>query len=219
MNAKKILFEKPPVISLTDAISVVKKLYDQHEVQALPLVEEGFIGLIYRHQLSNCDPDKRLNECQLQPDPTHVYEQQHLLEIISFMASSHKDSIAVLDDEDNFIGIISSREIINRLGTMTAFQGQGSVMVLKVHEHDYSLSQMAQIVESHNAKILFLYVDQVKDTSMLQVNLRITTTELQSMIQQFERFQFNVEATYIPDSSVQKNLSDRYDSLMRFLDV
>ena len=48
----------------------------------------------------------------------------------------------------------------------------GGIIVLEVVDRDYSLSQIAQIVESNNVKILSMYITSSPGSTQLEVTLK-----------------------------------------------
>ena len=50
-----------------------------------------------------------------------------------------------------------------------SFSEKGSVIVLEMNQYDYSLAQIAQIVESNDAQILSSYINSEKDSKLTEV--------------------------------------------------
>ena len=56
------------------------------------------------------------------------------------------------------MGAISIRSILKALASIVAMQSDGGVLILEMNKNDYSMSEMAQIIESNGAKnIKFLH--------------------------------------------------------------
>ena len=69
-----------------------------------------------------------------------------------------------------------------------------------------------------HCKILSLYISSPIDSTKLEVTLKINRTDLSAVIQTFERFNYNLKASF--HESIQSNdLDERYDGLMNFLDL
>jgi hypothetical protein len=89
-------------------------------------------------------------------------------------------------------------------------------LVLEVNQIDYSLAQIAQIVESNNAKILSSYIMSSPDSTKLEVTLKINKTELDPIIRTFERYDYTISASF-QKSDFNDDLQLRYDSLINYL--
>jgi len=91
--------------------------------------------------------------------------------------------------------------------------------VLELNSIDYSLSQIAQIVEGNDAKIMSFYISHEEDSKMMDVTLKINIVDLSSIIQTFVRYDYNIKAVYMDESIIQNLYDDRYDQLMKFMNI
>jgi hypothetical protein len=96
---------------------------------------------------------------------------------------------------------------------------QSCVIQLEMGAYDYSLSEIARIVEEEDAKILSLSVDPIEeDPGRIMVHILVNKAECGGIIQSFYRYHYNVVNTYSsPDEN--HDLYDRYSHLMRYLNV
>jgi hypothetical protein len=92
----------------------------------------------------------------------------------------------------------------------------GGIIVLEVNSIDYSMAQIAQIVESNNAKILSSYIMSSVDSTKLEVTLKINQVELSRIIRTFERYDYIIKESY-QKSEGDEDIQNRYDALMNFL--
>ena len=91
--------------------------------------------------------------------------------------------------------------------------------MLEITERDYSLSQIAQIVESNNIKVLSLYITSPPDSTRLEVTLKVNSTDLASLIRTFERYNYDVKTWITSDDSMDRFYSERFDLLMKYLNI
>ena len=96
---------------------------------------------------------------------------------------------------------------------------QACMIQLEMGAYDYSLSEIARIVEGEDAKILNLSVEDIpEDPGRLMVSIMVNRPDCASIIQAFYRYNYNVVNTFSsPDE--QTDLRDRYSLLMRYLNV
>lgn len=96
---------------------------------------------------------------------------------------------------------------------------QACVIQLEMGAYDYSLSEIARIVEEDDAKILALTVDPIEeDPGRIMVSLLVNKTECGAILQSFYRYNYNVVNTFsTPDEN--NDLLNRYSLLMRYLNV
>ena len=98
-----------------------------------------------------------------------------------------------------------------------AVNNPGGILVLEQHQNDYSITQIAQIIESNDAKILSLYIRSPEDSMKVEVIIKINRTELASIIQTFERFNYTIKASFMDEDDMDSYYSSRFDSFMRYL--
>ena len=91
---------------------------------------------------------------------------------------------------------------------------QSCVIQLEMGAYDYSLSEIARIVEEDDAKILALTVDPIEeDPGRIMVTLLVNKADCGTLLQSFYRYNYNVFNTFsTPDED--DDLRDRYSLLM-----
>jgi predicted transcriptional regulator len=102
--------------------------------------------------------------------------------------------------------------------TLQSVMDEGGIITLSVPIKDFQLSEIARIVESNNAMILAYYshIDQAAES--IDVTLKLNTNELSAIIAAFERYEYDVDGVY-NDEKYDEDVKDRYDALMKYLDV
>jgi hypothetical protein len=95
----------------------------------------------------------------------------------------------------------------------------GGLIVLELLERDYSLTQIAQIVEGNNMKVLSLYITSPPDSTRLQVTLKVNSRDLSSVIRTFERYNYEVKSWLTNDDALDNFYSERFDLLMKYLNI
>jgi len=78
------------------------------------------------------------------------------------------------------------------------------------------MSEIAQIVESNGARILNSFITEVNENEVIKLTLKLNVLNIAPIIQTFERYEYTVAMIY-NYSENNDDLSDRYDSLMRYL--
>jgi Mg/Co/Ni transporter MgtE len=147
-----------------------------------------------------------------------AFADAHLFDLLQHFALFKLTLLPVLDRQENYLGVISAQELLQLLAETSGLNESGSVLVLEMNANDYTLAQIAQIVESNHAKILNLFVSNIPDSTKIQVNLRINQQNLSAIIRTFERYDYQVLASF-QDSQQPDELQDRYQELMHYLSM
>lgn len=98
-------------------------------------------------------------------------------------------------------------------------QEESCVIQLEMGAYDYSLAEIARIVEENDAKILGLTVDDVPgDPGRIMLTLLVNQSECGAIVKSFHRYNYNVLNTYSsPDEN--NDLMDRFSLLMRYMNI
>ena len=92
------------------------------------------------------------------------------------------------------------------------------IIVLEINDKDYLLTEIAQIVESNDAKVLSMYITSHPDSTKFEVTLKINKMDVGSILQTFNRYDYIISASFTEDTYTD-NLQDRFDSLMNYLNI
>ena len=197
----------------------VMSLMDEFKVLHLPVVENGkLLGIVSEEDLwSMHNQEKPIKNILQRLKQAQVTFEHDVFEIVK-LVNEHNLSLIPVVDKGRYMGAISIRSILKALASIVAMQSDGGVLILEMNKNDYSMSEMAQIVEGNGAKILSSYISNHRENKMLKVTLKLNVNDLKPIIQTFERYQYTITAHY-DQSESNNDLHDRYDSLMRYLNT
>lgn len=220
MLARDFLSNKLFALKPSDSVQMALEMMNELSVAYLPVVSEGkLLAYISSSDLIDVKPkSKKISTIISANLPPRISENQHLFEIIRVFAAIPYTVIAVVNNEEEFIGIISAKELIRQMAQFSGFLEPGSILSLNIGIQDYSLSEIARIVEYNNAKILSVHLQAIEGERRMLVHLKLNTNDLKSLVATFERYNYTVVASYYNEDD-QGALKDRYNLLMRYLDI
>ncbi len=196
------------------AISLMEELRVNH----LPVVRNGFyLGILSEKEILNWDNEEESIEEHLEEiTAPSVIGTQHLFDIIEELEKFSLTVIPVLDEEKHYLGSITNRKLLYTIAKSTSIQSNGGVIVLRMNQNDYQMSEIARIVEDNNTKILSSYITSIPDALQIELTLKLNTMDINSIVKDLERFDYNVSASFNTEET-NDDFTDRYESLMRFL--
>jgi len=201
--------------TVAQAITIMQINYVKH----LPVVKnKQLIGIASEEELLRFDDDNSLRSLVLSDIGVYAKADEHIFEIFSKMVEHKLTSIPVIDEEEQYLGLISQEDLIRYYANSFSIREPGSILVLEVNKRSYTLSEMARIVELENSSIICSFISDIPDSANVLVTLKINRNDIQSIIKAFDRYDYNVKATYA-EEEVMDNIRERYDSLMSFLNV
>ncbi|MDP2115040.1 MAG: CBS domain-containing protein [Bacteroidota bacterium] len=221
MIAQNLLSEVVPSLRLTDSGQKALNWMEIFRISHLPVVDgKKLIGLISDKIIYDLNiTDKPVGDFVEHLLTPHIHTNQHIYEVFSAISVLKISAVPVLDLHHEYCGVITVFELAQKFADLVAVREPGGVIVLELNSIDYSLSQIAQIVEGNDAKILSFYVSQEEDSKMMDVTLKINIVDLSSIIQTFVRYNYNIKAVYMDESIIQNLYDDRYDQLMKFMNI
>ena len=114
------------------------------------------------------------------------------------------------------IPYVRDRQHLYDVLKLMAELGLSVVPVLEMARNDYSLQQIARIVEDEGARVLSLYCSDMTDSMRMEVTLKVNREDVRAIIQAFERFQYTVHTAFL-GSKAEDDLRDRYEDVMRII--
>jgi CBS domain-containing protein len=221
MVAKQIITDTVTPLKLTDTGSDALMIMDEMKVSHLPVVDGSeYVGLVSETDIYNMkDPDASLSDQKLPHLNIYVGEYQHFFNVIGVMAANSLTLVPVVDDKVHYIGSVMINNLVKYFSLTGAISAMGSIIVLELNQNDYVLSQISQIVESHDQKILSLYVTSQKDSTKIEVTMKVNSMDIQPLIQTLNRYNYIIKATYSESEEMYEDLRDRYDGLMNYLNI
>jgi acetoin utilization protein AcuB len=210
-----------PVLKTSDAGGKALTLMEVFKVSHLPVVDDDrLVGLISESDILDMnDPEVLIGNYKLDYGNGYVEDNVPIFDILSMASSQNLSVIPVIDAEKHYLGAISVSELILRFAENSSLENQGGIVVLRMGVKDYSLAQVAQIIESNDAKILFSYLTNIPDSAMIELTIKVNTVDLTAIIQTFNRYSYDVIGVYNANNDMDEILDDRFDQLMKFLNL
>ena len=221
MIAQELLSEVVPPLRLTDSGQKALNWMEIFRISHLPVVDgKRLLGVISDKIIYDLNIIERpISDYQEHLISPFIKANQHIYEVFQAISSQKLSSIPVLDIYGQYCGVITALDMAQKFARLVAVQEPGGVIVLELNSIDYSLSQIAQIVEGNEAKILSFYVSPISESKKLNVTLKINVIDLSAIIQTFVRYDYNIVAAYMDNSSLHDLYDDRLGQLMKFMNI
>lgn len=222
MVANDLISETIPSLKTSDTGQTALNWMEIFRISHLPIVNnQDFLGLISDTDIYDMNkPDEPIGNHELTLLKPFVTEDQHLFEVIGLASQLKLSVVPVLDKSNNhFKGVITTNDLIRHIAGISSMDQPGGIIVLEMVDRDYSLTQIAQIVESNNVKVLSMYITSPADSTRLEVTLKVNTTDLLALIRTFERYNYDVKTWVTTNDSIDRFYSERFDLLMKYLNM
>ncbi|AKP51195.1 CBS domain-containing protein [Cyclobacterium amurskyense] len=221
MRAIEFINNLIPPLKFTDKVKLGLSWMEEIRTDILPVVDKGaFKGFITDEIIYELnDPELNIEYIDLIGTASIVQEDRHIYEVLRVSSENQVSMVAVLDKELKYLGVVTQEGAISAFTESISIQSQGGVLILSMFMTDYSLYDIARVVESENAKILSSFIsDDPLDDSKIKVTLKIDQVELRHIKATLERFGYRVIDQYQEEDGISSD-QDRLGNLMRFLDI
>jgi acetoin utilization protein AcuB len=221
MVAKDLISEVIPSLKTSDLGQTALNWMEIFKISHLPIVNnQEFLGLISDTDIYDMNqPNEPIGNHVLTLYKPFVTTEQHIFEVIGLASRLKLSVVPVLDVKNNYKGVITSTDLIRHIAGISSMDQPGGIIVMEVLDRDYSLSQIAQIVEGNNVKILSMYITSSPASTQLEITLKVNTSDLVSVIKTFERYNYDVKTWVTDNDSMDRFYSERLDLLMKYLDI
>ena len=98
-------------------------------------------------------------------------------------------------------------------------EAENSLIILEIPFKDYTLTEIARIVESNNVHVMALSVTPVAGGADLLVSLKLDADDPSAVLRSFERFNYRVVYYFMRKGVVTDTQQERLDELMYYLEM
>lgn len=190
-----------------------------YHVKHLPIVEgDRYVAMISEEDILNNKVENKISSYALRKTDAYAKMNEHLFDVMSSMAKSRLTTIPVIDDNDVYQGMILQEDLVQFYANSFSFAEPGSIIVLETIKSNYSLAQIAHVIESEGATLLSSFITSEPESNTIYVTLKLNKREVDNITATLERYEYTVKASFV-DEEKTEGLKDRYDSLMRYLNV
>lgn len=219
MLAENLISTAVLPLRTSDTGKAAISIMEDFNVRHLPIVnDKQLLGLISEEDILVHNINEPVGSYELSLSKAYVKTSDHLYEVMRLLAEHQLTVIPVVDEEGNYRGMISLEDVLNCFARMAAFSENGSVVVLEFQKRNYSLAEIARIVEGENASILSTFVTSDPSSNTVEVTIKINRQDIHGILNAFERFGYGIKAAF-NESEYLESLQDRYNQLMSYLNV
>lgn len=206
-------------LSSESKTSDLQLLFNQLTYSHIPIQnKEGvFLGSFFETDAHCFDGEKPLSEYIYALEDFFVRDTTLWLDVLEAFAVNSTNIMPVLNSENVYLGYFELNDIISLFSESPFFSEAGGILVIEKGINDYSFSEVSQIVESNNGKLLGAFVSKMNN-DLIQITLKIGNIGLNDIIQTFRRYSYNVVSGHEEDSYIE-SLKERSDYLNKYLNI
>lgn len=218
MNTQNYIINDIKPFDISTPIKEVQKVFNQLTYSHVPVTKDGvYIGCIYENDAHCFENDKTLLDYQYALEPFLVRKRTNWLDILEAFAMHSANIMPVLGDLNEYLGYYELQDIMNLFNDTPFLNEAGGIIVVEKGSHDYSFSEICQIVESNDGKILGVFISKIEN-DVTQATIKIGHAGMNAIVQTFRRYNYNVVSEHQEDKLLE-DLKERSDYLDKYLNM
>lgn len=205
-------------ITVDDTIESVQDFFADLSFSHFPVLENGiYIGSISGDDVETFDAEKKILDYRYILEGFYARKNMIWLDLLEIFARNHTSIVPVLDEKNNYIGYYDITDIIKFFHETPFLKEMGGIIIVEKSINDYSMSQISQIVESNNGKLLGMFVSSA-EADKIQITVKIALGSLNDIIQTFRRYNYEIISEHQEDNYLNA-LKERSDYLDKYLNI
>jgi Mg/Co/Ni transporter MgtE len=205
-------------INSQETIAEVQDFFAEVPYSHFSVIDEGiYIGCIAADDIETFDGDKKVSDYKYTLEGFFARKNMIWLDVLEVFAKNHTNVVPVLDDENNYTGYYELEDIVKFFHETPFLKEQGGIIIIEKSILDYSMSQITQIVESNNGKLLGLFVSEA-NVDKIQITLKIALGGMNEIIQTFRRYNYEIISEHQEDNYLN-SLKERSEYLDKYLNM
>ncbi|TYP91673.1 CBS domain-containing protein [Fodinibius salinus] len=220
VNNSLITSDEKPLTGTHTVEEVVKEMQER-EVTTLPVVNKAtqkLIGQVSLSYLEQQDSDQLLSDLELD-EAVKFYIGQHIFEAARLMLQYEVRLLPVVDQEWTFQGFMMKQQVLESLSRMLNLAEYGSVITVELDRINFSLSEIVQLIETEDAKILGVTVERPdQNDQQFEVSFKLNVKDVSRVAAALRRYDYSV-ITQSGSTVFGEDLEERADELLNYIDM
>ena len=218
MNTQEYIINDIAPFNIDTNILEVQDIFNQLTYSHVPVKNDGiYIGCISENDAHCFEGTKQLKDYLYALETFFVREKTNWLDILEAFALHNSNIMPVLGKDNAYVGYYELSDIMSLFNNTPFLNEAGGIIVIEKEQRDYSFSEICQIVESNNAKILGVFISKM-DGDMVQATIKIGYIGMNAIVQTFRRYNYLVVSNHEEDRFLE-DLKDRSNYLDKYLNI
>jgi len=218
MHIQNHIVSNIPVFEVDDPLSEVIHFFKETTHSHVAIIEkDSYLGVLDENDLEEFETGKTVDDHRYDLGTFFVRKDTNWLDVLETFARHGANLVPVLDEMGRMAGYYDLTDIVNLFIDTPFFTEPGGIIVLAKGIKDYTFSEIAQIVESNNTKLIGGFITDSKN-DVIQITIKVASSNLNEIIQTFRRYNYNILFGN-DDDQFMEDLKERSDYLEKYLNV
>ncbi|MEC4115584.1 CBS domain-containing protein [Myroides phaeus] len=221
LASENLLTTDLPICKMNTLIEEILPQLEGYSFTHFPIVDQNnnWLGNILLEDLQNASPAQSVEDIMYDIEKFYLVNHNDL-NPFDFFDLFHKNDtniIPLIDENGLLLGVFSKETLLNQWSKTLFFEEKGTSFVVAKHLQHYSFTEITQIVESNNAKILGILLLEASN-DMFHILIKTNGINTQVILDDLRRYNYEIQTNLLDDSHYN-DLKERSDYLNKYLNI
>lgn len=221
LASENLLITDLPICKLNTLIEDILPQLKDCSFSHLPIVDQNdsWIGNILLEDLQNASPDQTVEDIMYDLEKFCLVNHAGLnpFDFFDLFIQNDSNIIPLINQNGILEGVFSKETLLNEWSKTLFFEEKGTSFIVEKDIHHYSFSEITQIVESNNAKLLgILLLNTSNNTTQILIKTNGINTKI--ILDDLRRYNYEIQTNLIDDTHFNE-LKERSDYLNKYLNI
>ena len=212
------LFRDIAPLSTVDTVEAALLQMAEEHVSHLPVLSpDGRLDAVVTEGALRAQPDPSVRLGGLVAgEPVKVLADTHVFDAAQLMRHHMLSTLPVVDETLQYLGLVLRQDVFGQLAHMLATEEPGAIVVLDVDRRDFSLGQVAQIVEQNGVRILSVSTEDDPGAGRVLVTLKLNVSDTARVRHMMAHYNIRVADVF---DEASDDLEGRAAEFLRYLEI
>ncbi len=216
MFIKDYISKDYPAFNTSDSIAEANKVAKEFGYSHVFIKKKGIYQGALSQQFLEESEAGNLSSLEHQYEKFALLDEANVLDSIKLFHTFGSNIIPIINKEEKYRGYINCDDVFSELAKYPLFSESSALLVVQINNRSYSMTDVCKIVESNNAKIYGCYISAFVEDDV-QITLKISSENLSSIDETFERYGYSVVLKYYDDEK-EELLKDRFGFFQKYME-
>lgn len=218
MDIQSHLIDTIRIFDSSEPLEEVIRFFQDTVYSHVAIVENGqYLGVMAEEDLKSFNPTKTISEYRYSLETFHVRKDASWLEALEVFTRNETNLLPVLGEQGEVLGYYQLLDVLSLLVETPFFREPGGILVVARGSRDHSFSEIAQIIESNNARLLGAFITDIQNDVVI-TTIKLSSDTFNEVLQTFRRYNYSILFGTIHDQFLEE-LKQRSDYLDKYLNV
>jgi hypothetical protein len=179
--------------------------------------DQKLLGLLSENDLESFEESEHISGQKANLEYFYAQKETSWLDVLELFSRNEANIMPVLDEEAHVLGYYDLNDFVGVFIDTPFFKEPGAILVVAKGIKDYSFSEISQIVESNNTKLIGAFITDSR-SEVVQITVKVGTNNFNEVVNTFRRYNYNILYGNKADQFLE-DLKERSDYLDKFLNV